>query len=199
VNSKKIRIIFALVVIIAVTTVAIIGIPQANIMKPSPPVQPIQDSSVQEMSPLLGPCKALENDTLPDPSCTPGATNPDVKQSTIDSTICVSGYASSIRPSVDYTEPLKFKLMDVYGYADSPSNYELDHLIPIEIGGAPSDVRNLWPEPHYTSLNSYDKDRFENYLHDQVCSGKMDLGTAQNEIATNWVKYWTDVADRNYH
>ncbi|HJU13041.1 MAG TPA: hypothetical protein VJ792_01115, partial [Candidatus Nitrosotalea sp.] len=89
-------------------------------------------------------------------------------------------------------EPLKFDLMDAYGYADSAGNYELDHLIPLEIGGSPTDVRNLWPEPHYTTPNSYDKDGFENYLHDQVCSGAMDLKTAQNEIATNWVKYWNE-------
>jgi hypothetical protein len=88
--------------------------------------------------------------------------------------------------------------MKSYGFTDSPSNYEFDHLIPLELGGAPDDMKNLWPEPHYTSLNSYDKDRFENYLHDQVCSSAMDLKTAQDEIATNWIKYWTDVVDRNY-
>ena len=82
--------------------------------------------------------------------------------------------------------------MDAYGYTDSASNYELDHLIPLEIGGAPSDVRNLWPEPHYTTPNSYDKDTLENYLNKQVCSGALDLKTAQNEIATNWVKYWSE-------
>jgi hypothetical protein len=83
--------------------------------------------------------------------------------------------------------------MDAYGYTDSASNYELDHLIPLEIGGAPSDVRNLWPEPHYTTPNSYDKDTLENYLNEQVCSGAIDLKTAQNEIATNWVKYWSEI------
>ncbi len=136
-------------------------------------------------------CQAV-NDTLPDPTCTPGAADPRVTQDNIDSTICVSGHASSVRPPVSYTEPLKFKLMDAYGYTDSASNYELDHLIPLELGGAPADVKNLWPEPPYTDPNSHDKDRFENYLHDQVCSGNIDLLTAQNEIATNWIKYWNE-------
>ena len=81
--------------------------------------------------------------------------------------------------------------MKAYGFTDSPSNYEFDHLIPLELGGAPDDMRNLWPEIHPTS---YDKDAFENWLHDQVCSGKMDLKTAQNEIVTNWVKYRADSA-----
>lgn len=161
-----------------------------NSSLPSQASSQTQEASVQSTTSLPSSCQALENGTLPDPNCTPGATYPDVKQSTIEYTICVSGYASSIRPPVSYTEPIKFKLMEAYGFTDSPSNYELDHLIPLEIGGSPLDVRNLWPESHYTTPNSYDKDGFENYLHDQVCSGKMDLATAQNEIATNWVKYW---------
>jgi hypothetical protein len=53
-------------------------------------------------------------------------------------------------------------------------------------------VKNLWPESYYTNPGSYDKDGFENYLHKQVCSGEMDLQTAQNEIATDWVKYWEE-------
>lgn len=132
------------------------------------------------------------NGILPDPKCTPGAADPSVTQDNIDSTICVSGYTKTVRPPVSITGPIKQERMQVYGFTDSPKNYELDHLIPLEIGGAPSDVRNLWPEPRYTDLNSNDKDKFENYLHRQVCSGALDLKTAQNEIASNWLKYWED-------
>src|SRR6266513_1573367 len=32
-----------------------------------------------------------------------------------------------------------------------------------------------------------EKDRVENYLHDQVCSGAMSLKDAQTQIATNWL------------
>ena len=129
------------------------------------------------------------NGILPDPKCTPGAADPSVTQDNIDSTICVSGYTKTVRPPVSVTEPQKLESMKAYGFDDSPSNYEFDHLIPLEVGGAPDDMRNLWPEPH---PSSFDKDRFENYLHEQVCSGAMDLRTAQNEIASNWFKYWED-------
>src|SRR5574340_80154 len=129
------------------------------------------------------------NDILPDPKCTPGEADPAVTQDNIDSTICVSGYTKTVRPPVSVTEPQKLESMKAYGLDDSPSNYEFDHLIPLELGGAPDDMKNLWPEPH---PNSFDKDRFENYLHKQVCSGAMDLKTAQNEIASNWFKYWED-------
>lgn len=178
------------------------GIIQVSIVQPvnqtenMPTLQANQTDMDQSSTSIPTSCTALDNGVLPDPNCTPGASDPTVTQDNIDSTICVSGYASSVRPPVSYTEPLKFKLMDAYGYTDSPSNYELDHLIPLEIGGSPTDVKNLWPESHNITPNSYDKDGFENYLHDQVCAGKIDLATAQNEIATNWVKYWMIVKNQ---
>jgi len=137
-------------------------------------------------------CKAI-NDILPDPKCTPGATDPKVTQANIDFTICASGYTKTVRPSGSATNPIKLQVMQAYGFTDSPGNYELDHLIPLELGGAPDDVKNLWPEPYYTNPNSYDKDGFENYLHNQVCSGAMALKTAQDEISYNWVKYWAEI------
>ena|SRR2546425_3574063 len=130
---------------------------------------------------------------LPDPKCTPGAIDPSVTQENIVDTICVSGYTQTVRPPVSYTEPLKIKLLQSYGFSDSLANYELDHLIPLEVGGAPSDVKNFWPEARYGEPNSLEKDGFENYLHDQVCSGSMSLSEAQKEIATNWVDYWKRV------
>lgn len=186
-KKKEIGVILSIV--IAVITISIIGIPQTNIVKPSPPAQQNQESSVQSETSTSTICNALEDGALPDPKCTPGAIDPSVTQDNIDSTICVPGYTKTVRPPVSVTEPQKLESMKFYGFNDSPSNYEFDHLIPLEIGGAPDDMRNLWPQSH---SSSYDKDAFENYLHDQICSGKMDLKTAQNEIATNWVKYRAD-------
>ena len=80
--------------------------------------------------------------------------------------------------------------MHSYGFTDSRSNYELDHLIALEIGGNPSDVANLWPEPGYGQYNFHIKDRFENYLHNAVCTGSMTLAEAQKEITTNWIDSW---------
>src|SRR5947209_3037701 len=91
---------------------------------------------------------------LPDPACTPGALNPDVTQSTIGSTICVSGWTATIRPSTSYTNKLKVQGIADYGYTDtSLSDYEEDHFLPLELGGAPKDPKNLWPEPHSGSEN----------------------------------------------
>jgi hypothetical protein len=128
---------------------------------------------------------------LPDPNCTPGATNPDVTQANIDSTICVSGYTATIRPPASYTNPLKVQSIHDYGYNDTNvSDYEEDHLIPLEVGGDPTSVLNLWAEPRYGTYAAEDKDAFENYLHAQVCGGSMTLAEAQHEVATDWGRYW---------
>ncbi|MDF3300216.1 hypothetical protein [Streptomyces tropicalis] len=124
---------------------------------------------------------------LPDSSCTPGAYNPDVTQSTIGSTICVSGWTSTVRPPTSYTNPLKAQGIIDYGYADtSMSDYEEDHLVPLELGGAPRDPQNLWPEPHYGTKTSSTKDGVETKLKNAVCKGTITLASARNAIRTDW-------------
>jgi len=124
---------------------------------------------------------------LPDASCTPGATNPDVTQSTINSTICVSGWTATVRPPTSYTNALKKQGIIDYGYSDTNmSDYEEDHFIPLELGGAPRDPKNLWPEPHSGSKNSYSKDAVENRVKKAVCAGQVALVPAQKAMAANW-------------
>lgn len=126
---------------------------------------------------------------LPDPACTPGSTNPSVTQSTIDSTICVSGWTSTVRPPTSYTNPLKVKQITEYGYGDtSTADYEEDHYIPLELGGNPRDPKNLWPESRLGPSGSTagDKDTVENKLKKLVCSGQVGLTAAQRAIATDW-------------
>jgi hypothetical protein len=129
---------------------------------------------------------------LPDPSCQPGATYSAVTQSTIGSTICVSGWTSTVRPPSSYTTALKITQIAQYGYSDtSTADYEEDHLIPLELGGNPTSVLNLWPEPRYdtggTTLTSSSKDSVENKLKKAVCAGTVTLAAARSAIATNWM------------
>jgi hypothetical protein len=132
--------------------------------------------------PAAGACRA--RGVFPDPRCTPGATNPAVTQADIASTICKAGYSESIRPPESYTEPLKSRLMASYDATYPLGDYELDHLVSLELGGAPSDPLNLWPE-YGASPNP--KDRVEDAAHEAVCDHRMSLASAQYEIATNWV------------
>lgn len=133
---------------------------------------------------------APRSPALPNPVATPGATNPRVTQATIHSTICVVGYTTRIRPSEYYTEKLKFHQLDsgynLHGDTDA-SHYEEDHLIPLEVGGSASSVRNLWPEPRNLVWGASRKDVLENALHALVCDGAIPLARAQRVFSTNWI------------
>ena len=109
---------------------------------------------------------------------TPGALNPDVTQATIGGTICVQGWTRTVRPPVEYTNALKLRQMRDYGEPALPSAYQEDHLISLELGGAPRDPRNLWPEPYPRAAAV---DRIENELNAKVCSRRMSLADAQRK------------------
>jgi hypothetical protein len=136
----------------------------------------------------------------PDPKLTPGAFNPDVTQATIRRTICVSGWTATIRPSSAYTTALKRRQIVEYGYVQtSTALCEEDHLVSLELGGAPRDPRNLWPErwtlamADGTPVGARVKDRLENRLNRAVCSGTMTLAEARREIGIHWVHYWLGI------
>lgn len=120
----------------------------------------------------------------PDPDCTPGALNPEVTEETLDSTLCrPGGYTDSVRPPRGYTDALKARFMAAYGVGSEPyTDYELDHLIPLGLGGAPSDPRNLWPEPEYGPDGAPEKNNLAGELNQAVCAGEISLAAAQLEL-----------------
>jgi hypothetical protein len=141
---------------------------------------------VVQDQPPPGSCRAIGSGlySRPDPRCTPGALNPHVTQATIGRTICRYGWTSTVRPPESVTEPEKFASMAAYGDYRSASHYEYDHFVPLELGGATNDRRNLWPEPGATPNP---KDAVEDHLNAEVCNGKMTLAHAQHLIVSNWV------------
>ncbi|WAH96329.1 HNH endonuclease signature motif containing protein [Arthrobacter sp. MMS18-M83] len=122
---------------------------------------------------------------LPDPACTPGAVDPDVTTATLQTTICKTGYTATVRPPASETNKFKAAALAAYGMAADPS-IELDHLIPLELGGANS-ASNLWPEMNRAGATgtTNPKDALENRLHMAVCSGALTLETAQ-QIILDW-------------
>ena len=134
-------------------------------------------------------------DIYPDKIRTPGAIDPDITQDNIQENICNPRWSTkSIRPPASYTSRLKREQILQYDYGDTdPADYEEDHLIPLEIGGNPTDPKNLWPEPYSPSIpdaGARAKDRVENFLHKQVCTGNLTLEEAQKEIATDWYRIY---------
>ncbi len=107
---------------------------------------------------------------------TPGVLNPGVTQANIRSTICKRGWTATIRPPVSYTNALKRRQMRQYGESGPLSDYQEDHLISLELGGHPTDPRNLWPEPYPRASRV---DEIENELNAEVCRGKLTLAQAQ--------------------
>lgn len=128
-------------------------------------------------------CVFRDGGKLPDPSCTPGATDSAVTQATIGVTICQSGWTARVRPPEVWSERYKYGVAwPSYGVPGAVHG-ELDHLVPLELGGAPADPRNLWPEPGPVP-NA--KDAVEHKLNEAVCWGRVTLAAAQQAIAANW-------------
>jgi hypothetical protein len=113
-----------------------------------------------------------------DPLRTPGVLNPDVTQATIGTTICVQGWTRTVRPPTEYTNALKLRQIRAYGESGPPSAFQEDHLISLELGGHPTDPRNLWPEPYPRASRV---DAIENELNAQVCGGSLTLAQAQEK------------------
>jgi hypothetical protein len=180
-NKSVVIVLFIFLVVIAVIAyrtnqVAVRGSPRST----------VRSQETESVDARIGP-----PDIYPNFVRTPGAVDSDITQDNIGETICNPDWSTrSIRPPASYTNRLKFEQMEEYRDSDTnPRDYEEDHLIPLELGGNPTNPQNLWPEPFDTSIpegGARAKDRVENYLHQEVCAGDLTLDEARREIATDW-------------
>jgi len=122
----------------------------------------------------------FDEEAAPNRSLTPGATRQ----------VALSEVCSVPREEVIGNVPgaLRQRVLLEYGISNArPEDYEIDYLIAPRLGGT-EDIRNLWPEPYRTRVwNAHVKDALEQRLHEMVCSGQLDLSTAQHDIATDWI------------
>jgi hypothetical protein len=117
--------------------------------------------------------------TLPDSTITPGDT---LKVSKADT--CVPNYTKKVR---NVPESLKKQVFANYNVdLSTRSNYEVDHLISLVLGGSNAE-KNLWPQSYKGTWNARVKDALEVRLHKMVCKNQISLKTAQQEIATDWI------------
>lgn len=105
-----------------------------------------------------------------------GAYNAAVTPATVGTTICVSGYSSRVRPPLSYTAPLKRRLIAEHHLPGTTSDYQLDHMISLSVGGDPRDLRNLWMEPIAQATKA---DRLEARWHRRICDGSWGLRYTQ--------------------
>lgn len=116
----------------------------------------------------------------PDAQLTPGETRPISLAE-----VCSSAQAEVVVRHISLET--QQKVLTAYGLKGIKSGeFEVDYLITPDLGGAET-VRNLWPQPYSARWNAKVKDELEQRLHDLVCAGKLDLQTAQRDIARDWI------------
>ncbi len=130
-----------------------------------------------------------ESDFVPNPSLTPGETTLVSRKEVCE--------ASAPAGQQAVPEALRIAVFREYGIKNARDDYEVDFLITPELGGSAS-IKNLWPQPYATrAWNAHVKDALEKRLHTLVCSGDLDLSTAQRELATNWVGAYKKYVQRD--
>lgn len=140
---------------------------------PEPLVQPLTSISP---SPLPATDRAYARAAL-----TPGSLNPAVTQATIATTICKAGWTATVR---SVPASVRAAVLAAYGLPAGPFAGELDHEVPLELGGS-NDPTNLWPEPG--SIPN-PKDQVESALKRSVCAFAMPLAMAQQLIVAAYVR-----------
>ncbi|MFN8458768.1 MAG: HNH endonuclease [Anaerolineae bacterium] len=157
--------------------------PAATLATALPTPRPQQTTAPTALGRRTKTSSCVATKALPDPACTPGAIFSDATKDQV----CVPGYSSQVR---NVPEEVKKEVYAEYGITHhSPGEYEVDHLISLELGGS-NDIANLWPEPAEPRPGFHEKDRVEDYLHAQVCKNAISLQQAQVEIATDWFKVY---------
>ncbi len=117
----------------------------------------------------------------------PGVFSVDVVQANVSTTICVPGWTATVRPPTSYTQALKRTMLSRVGV--DPKNaivYELDHFVPLAIGGHPRSEDNLWLQRWDGEWNARVKDRLERRLQLMVCAGALTLDAARSAVRSDW-------------
>lgn len=188
-------------------------------LQPPPPSEVLKPSAAPAPPPIVLPpvrVKSLAGPQSlypPNPKTTPGAIDPRVSQATIKKTICVPGYTDTVALSTAYADPIKSKMLADRHLPGTVQNYELDYLIPLDLGGSPTSPRNLWMEPYGDANHlllatdkwpddgsvlpgAHQKDIVETMLSQEVCEGKITLKDAQEKIRTDWYALYKARAGR---
>ena len=118
----------------------------------------------------------------------PGVVFSEVTQATIPSTICVPGWTATVRPSTSFAQSVKRKMLQEAGKDPSEAlKYELDHFLPLALGGHPRSIDNLWLQEWNGPRSARIKDRLERNLQLAVCGGTLTLQEARAAIVGGWI------------
>jgi hypothetical protein len=167
-------------ILVAAAALAVTTVSAPAFASTSPGLKKVHDPG-HVTGTIHGHCSYRDHGKLPDPRCTPGSIDPAVTQRNIRSTICKRGWTATVRPPESQTQ--RFKYGVAYPAYGASGQTELDHLVPLELGGS-NDATNLWPEKPPTPNP---KDKVEQVLNHAVCDGRVSLAVAQLAIARDWL------------
>jgi hypothetical protein len=149
----------------------------------APTLPPAAREGPQELG-ERGPVAAPQRSPLVEP---PGALLADVNQANIQTTICASGWTAMVRPSTSFTQHLKQLMLARAGLKPADSiTYELDHFVPLALGGSTWSEDNLWLQSWVGEWSAPIKDRLERRLQVMVCAGRLTLRSARAAIQRDW-------------
>ena len=135
---------------------------------------------------------AAQASELPNPNLTPGALDPEVTEANIKDSVCKTTHftwTEAHQPPASYLEELFVDLTKAYELTDTNiKHYQLDHLIPLSLGGHPTDPKNIWPQQLIAKWSARRKDYLEEIVHEKVCKGEISLKDAQQLFRTNWIE-----------
>lgn len=146
-----------------------------------PPV-PVVKANASEVEAIEARC--LSDGVLPDRSCTPGAVDPLVTPESVPVTVCAAGWVADAQRFGFLPESVTWRQIREYGYQDTAAvHYVPDRVIPVELGGAPSSVANVWPQ---SALAAQDKAEVVQTALRALCQGRTGLREAQEAFRWDW-------------
>lgn len=109
--------------------------------------------------------------------------SPGVVREVSEAELCEKG---SSRAARHVTTAMKASVFLRYNIHNGFSGYEVDHMVPLELGGS-NDLDNLWPQPYALKYGARQKDVVENSLHRRACLGAITFAKARAILLSDWV------------
>jgi hypothetical protein len=140
---------------------------------------------------------------LPDPVLTPGAILPSIA----DDRLCTKD--RRVR-APEIAKELEDEVFAAYGIrSPKPGQWKIDVLIPVELGGDPSNIKNLFPLPYSINADGSDlgantKRLAEVAVLRQLCGAsqtspqKITFAEAREQFANNWPVLYREFVDKEF-